>query len=322
MMLPIGFVIYCWVQYLYFKLKPKNCHEDIPQLKSDLKNKTLIPHNKLTYFLWYISIFGIAISIVPCIITLYPILQPYIAILDKIKWIYEVTAYYICTRLLMIAYNHSSGYKDIIALTGLILSIPAMYVSSRVHDVQLKGEYVGLLFFASSLPITFLFNSSIIGFFNIASLFQMLGFVIAPVGSGYLIGFIDDTLLNTVTLVSLIMIFMYLVELYWHIQMLTLFHTGMIVFGPIMFGIVGLVKSGNVNDRNFILVNFAYIMFLTLFLVLGVRTHTKSLFNTSSVFIVLWVLEKLIMNIGSYTWFIVLGVSGGLWKYLVTSNKR
>lgn len=346
MILPVGFVVYCWSMLMqpepnrHIEKKPKQQlpkigTEEISQIEvalglpnnalsvkvlEDFRYRILNPGNHVKYFLWYVSIFGIVISVIPAIIFVYPHIEPLVACLDKIKWIYELLVYFICTRIIVTAYNSYHKYRDIIALTGLVLSIPALLLTSWVHDTNFTGPYGGLFVFMSSLPMTCVFKSRIIGFVNIASVFHTLGFLVIPMDSGYIVGFDDYKRVDTALLVSFTMVIMYCLELIYNINVLKYFHSGMNLLGPCVFGIAGLIKCSQTHDRHFVLTNVAYISLLSSFMVLGTIYDTHSLFNTSSVFIVMWTIEKTITYIGGYTWFVILGASVGLWRYLAVKS--
>lgn len=344
MILPVGFVVYCWSLFCYAEAQPEqNRHvkekpkQQLPKIgteeasqievvlglpKSSLSVKVLEdfrytilnPRNNLRYFLWYVSIFGIGISVVPAIIVFYPFIEPLLTYLNKMKWIYEVLAYFICTRFIVIAHHNESKYRDIMALTGLVLSIPAFIVTSWVHDTDLTGAYGGLFLFMSSLPMTYLFRSRIIGFVNIASVFHTLGFLVVPMDSGYIVGFDDYTRVDTALLASFTMIMMYFSGI------LEYFHSGMSVLGPCVFGIAGLIKCSHTHDNLYIHTNVAYISLLSSFILLSTIYKKNAVFNASTVFIVMWILEKSITYVGNYTWFVVLGASVGLWRHLAVKS--
>lgn len=344
MILPVGFVVYCWSLFCYAEAQPEqNRHvkekpkQQLPKIgteeasqievvlglpKSSLSVKVLEdfrytilnPRNNLRYFLWYVSIFGIGISVVPVAIVIYPYVEPLLVCLNKMKWIYEVLAYFICTRFIVIAHHNESKYRDIMALTGLVLSIPAFIVTSWVHDTDLTGAYGGLFLFMSSLPMTYLFRSRIIGFVNIASVFHTLGFLVVPMDSGYIVGFDDYTRVDTALLASFTMIMMYFSGI------LEYFHSGMSVLGPCVFGIAGLIKCSHTHDNLYIHTNVAYISLLSSFILLSTIFRKNTVSNVSTAFIVMWILEKSITYVGNYTWFVVLGASVGLWRHLAVKS--
>lgn len=346
MILPVGFVVYCWSMLMgpkpnrHVEETPKQQlpsigTEEISQIEvalglpksclsvkvlEDFRYRVLNPNNNLKYFLWYVSIFGIVISVIPVIIVCYPHIEPLLTCLNKVKWIYELLAYFICTRFIVTAHNSQHKHRDIIALTGLVLFIPALVVTSWVHDTSFTGLNGGLFVFMSSLPMTYVFKSHIIGFVNIACAFHVLGFLVIPIESGLLIRFDDYNLVDTALLASFTMIMVYFIELVLSTKVLEHFHSGMTVLGPCVFGIAGLIKSSHTSDRLYSITNVAYVSLLSSFMALGTIHRKNSLFNTSIVFIVLWMLEKLITYVGSYTWFVVLGASVGLWRYLTVKS--
>lgn len=346
MILPVGFVVYCWSTLWHSQVQgnpepdkhvnikrigPEEISRielalDLPKnslsvkVLEDFRHRILNPYKNLQYFLWYASIFGIGISVIPAIIVFYPVVQPYIeplvARLNRIKIIYELLAYFMCTRVIVAAHKSQHKHRDIIALTGLVLSIPALAVTSWVHDTSFTGLNSGLFVFMSSLPMTYVFKSRIIGFVNIACAFHVLGFLVIPIESGYLVGFDDVQRVDTALLASFTMIILYFLELVLKIGIFEHFHSGMSVLGPCVFGIAGLIKCSQPSDRLYILTNVAYVSLLSVFLVLSTIHGKKAVFNASTTFTVLWILEKLITYVGGYTWFIVLGASVGLWRYL------
>jgi hypothetical protein len=347
MIFPLLFVVYCWLCYAapwlflwngihrntnqqntrHLHTSDINLIESILGLPQNSISVSMLENFRHTVshprtvthrflkFLWYCSILGITISIIPAITHLYPFIEPLIYLLNRIKVVYEITAYYICSRFLVFAFNSRHPYRSLIALTGLLLALPALYLSSIVANVSYEPYYYGLFFFLTSLPFTYVFNSHLIGFFTTASIFQIAGFLVMPIGGGYLIGFTDMVSAQNVLMTSIVMICLYILDEALEIRLSELFHIGMVIFGPIAFGISGLIICDDVTNKFSTLLNIAYVFTLFGFVILGYFSYRDSLSNVSIVFLVIWALDKLFFYVQGYSWLIIFATSCIVWQY-------
>mmetsp|Transcript_17121 Transcript_17121/g.55613 ORF Transcript_17121/g.55613 Transcript_17121/m.55613 type:complete len:461 (-) Transcript_17121:875-2257(-) len=178
-------------------------------------------------------------------------------------------------------------------------------------------------------PVAVAAQSKLLGFFAVAAVYAVLGFVVYPTVFGYAVGFLSKSAVTRCEVASVLLLSAYAATRRTLPERVAVpFRSAVAVFGTIALGMAELIASNlyfiaeenhphrPLFTRKYYLRNLLSIALLTTAMAAGHLVPSPAIANTSLVFFVLWAVEKLLEFAAStafFLWPCVLLVSIYLW---------
>lgn len=268
-------------------------------------------------FLWIISIFGILITFIPCVVVLcQPFIELFITLFLFLKKHVDVIMYSILITLGSQAFHMSKEIGLYISITSLVGHTMLMYNSmmnyseykkhnlSNIKHNQLLSflNYMLLIF-----PTVFLalhYNNRLLGFIAVMMFYSMIGFKMIADGLCYIVGFNNEEDLNKCKLLSLIVTILYIYtnSIYKHTNArwyLEPFYYGIYVFGILLYFLTLLISSSRLYSTGTYLSTYILnqqimiVSLLTSLYISAVHLNNNSMYNVTLTFAVLYSIEKI-----------------------------
>lgn len=226
---------------------------------------------------------------------------------------------------------HQDGYAFLLAFMGVFFTLPLAWFSLWLHNIspeqlgflrlshrasamvnhQRTGEATALLvsifFMLVTAPVAILYESSILGVVCVFCVYSSMGFGAGSTGVCFFVGFKNEDVMERCTYTSLVLLACFL-PLRWcpsHVVVVRCaqpFAMGVVVFGSMSY-FLGLMvvcnycylrgKYGHAWKRYYTRRNVCMFLSLVAALFVGHTLHMHALVNTTYVFFVLWVMEKM-----------------------------
>mmetsp|Transcript_16550 Transcript_16550/g.46710 ORF Transcript_16550/g.46710 Transcript_16550/m.46710 type:complete len:629 (-) Transcript_16550:71-1957(-) len=298
----------------------KDLH-DIPLHIADLMNRRGVLQRIRGFFsfvnvCWLLAIAGITVSVGPAA---WVILRPFRELLRRLgQWmwdhvvfpgamflhrngVFELALYYICALFVHTGVEHPAERGFYISLTGLVFSIPAYFYSTALHckvkakDPEPFVSISHLWVFFMLAPMAYYYNSSLLGFLAIYSVYAAIGFSVICLGLCYVIGFRSKEALYRVCAASLLLLLGYISLQFAGFQSrwLAPFELPIQVLGTLTL-CLGLLIQSSVFYKygDYGLRQVPVIILLSIFSLIGNLYGLAAMTNTSYVFAVMYLLEK------------------------------
>ena len=289
---------------------------------------------------WTLAALGLAVSIIPVyrnfstsIVRVMSQSSPSLLIfiidcLTILKPAAHASFFGLSFYIIAAAARYPIDYNRFIALSGCLLSIPAFEWSTarsttkEMPSFEEYSDFSRAIFTSLVLaPTAVAYQSSLLGFLAVGAFFQAIGLCCVPLGLGWVVGFGNRNDLYQVAAASFVILqALVLAQIFgMDHRLLHLFHSGGQVFGSIGLFLAGLIEtSSNRYHRSeftFYMLNFGFFALLLSFVLAGSVLNLASLYNTGIVFLVLYLVEKVIeLGIRSAFWYTIFGASIALWQ--------
>ena len=282
---------------------------------------------------------GVSIAFFPVLWSifeyLYEIIGPILLFLHRILLpFYALFCYTFLLYVIIISENFSKDVAPFaILLSGLLASATYVGFGSRL-DRPRDNAAATLLY--SFILVTFSFpavnyQSQVLGFAAVVALFSLLGFVVVPMGCGWMVGWMkpDTVLVTALTAgsLSLVLILRKVVDRLESSDTIALsiaffdyffkpFSSGFSVFGSMTLLLAGLIWSSRYYKNSDLIkypaANVANIILILLYVGLGAILGDDSFRNSGATFLVLYLSQKTFEAEFMSIWFAILFGSAGL----------
>ena len=228
------------------------------------------------------------------------------------KWgILEASCWSICCCLILDSIAFPPESASFVALTGIALSGPCLAYSAVVHaslirprpwaDSRAFSKIINGYIVLTVAPVAILHASNLLGWLTVLAAYGFLGFSVACCGLCWYIGFEDENAIERVAVTSLSLLVGFTV-LHWTVTkgdplLLAPFESACTIMGSITLFLALLIASSLHYSyphygNNWKAKNALMLVLLVVGLFAGHVSGMHGLANTSTVFCVLWSVEK------------------------------
>jgi len=253
---------------------------------------------------------------------------------------FEFIAYYICAILIIDGYRAPVEKGFYITLTGISLTIPLFLYSTVLH-LESEGGHkdlftflMSLWMFATWIPLSIIFQSSLFSWITVITLYLSLGFSFVSSYICYFFGYGDEGVIirSSIASISLLGIFFTLKIKNIGNVILKPFGTPVMCMGSIclLFALIIFTSYWTYyhNQNRFQKFMFRQLLFLAVIaieLYIGSVYNIDSVRNTAITFLVIWMMQKyceIHNELHWNLWFIILLFSIIIWRLSLYLNSN
>lgn len=282
---------------------------------------------------------GVSVALLPAIwpllVVIYNTLGPLLLLVHQAMLpFYALFCYSFVLYLILLAGQFSKDVAPfMILVAGFLASVVYIGFGLRSDPSKFEDKLPGLLY--SFMLITYAFpavrhQSSLLGFVAVASLFSLLGFIVVPIGCGWLIGWSDpgSMIVTAISAGSLTLILILrkiagllpyegiMNSLPFFDYFFSPFSIGLSIFGSLTLSLAGLIISSRSYREAWALsyaqANAVYLAVLLLYIGLGSMLSDDSFRNCGATFLALYLSQKIFEADIMSIWVSILLASGAL----------
>jgi hypothetical protein len=281
---------------------------------------------------------GVSIALLPALwpvlLFIFKALGPLLLLIHQAMLpFYALFVYSFILYVILLADQFSKDVAPFVILVAGFLATATYAGFGQRFDVTLYHDKLSGLLFYAFIMIMFAFpavryQSSPLGFSTVVALFSLLGFVVIPIGCGWLIGWANPDAMSitvitagTLTLILVLRKVVDQLSLQGIAPALSLFDyffkpfgIGCSVFGSLTFCLAGLITSSKHYRWNipYAQSNIIYLLVLLLYIGLGAILGDSSFRNCGATFLALYLSQKVFEAEIMSIWVGILLASGAL----------
>ncbi|KNC50392.1 uncharacterized protein AMSG_06883 [Thecamonas trahens ATCC 50062] len=267
----------------------------------------------LVNIMWLVSIFGIAAFLLPALaICVRPLVAALISVFTRwilpmliaLQPVYELAMYAFAVLLLAEGLRMPPETGVMIALTGVVLAVPAFVYSTYLHthaktSMSAFSTWVSVLCTVWFVVPAIHFDDALMAWIAVASFYSAVGFSVVPLGLRYLVGFHSPETMVRVSITSTIVLgtFAALRVCGAEYAAMQLLAAPTSVFGTLTLLLAQLIASSRFYawwSLPYYVRQLTMIATLGVLLGFGAIGGSPGMFNTATTFTVLYVVEKVL----------------------------